>query len=301
MSWLALAALSAVFLGLYDVSKKSSLDDNAVLPVLFFCTLASVVLLVPVACVGWLRPDFAASAHLALAPLGTRGHLLVVAKAAIVTLSWIFTYFALKHLPISLASPIRASAPVFTVIGAVLLFAEIPTALQTLGIALTLGSYYLFSLVGREEGVEFTKNRWVWMLFAGTLVGAVSGLYDKHLLQVERLAPTSVQVFFAIYAAALQGFVVLVFWWPRRKGTTRFEFRRSIPLVALLLVLADNVYFRAVSEPDALISVVSAIRRSNVVISFVVGGILLRERLHARKVLALAGVLLGAVLLLDGG
>jgi transporter family protein len=300
LSWLALAALSAVFLGLYDVSKKTSLDDNAVLPVLFFCTLAGALLLAPVACFGWLRPDLAAGMHLAMAPLGARGHLLVVLKAAIVTLSWMFTYFALKHLPISLASPIRASAPVFTVIGAVVLFAEIPTALQTLGIALTLGSYYLFSLVGREEGIAFEKNRWVWMLFAGTLVGAVSGLYDKHLLQVERLAPTSVQVFFTVYAAVLQGIIVLVFWWPRRKATTPFEFRLTIPLVALLLVLADNVYFRAVSEPEALISVVSAIRRSNVAISFVVGGILLRERLHARKVLALAGVLIGALLLLDG-
>lgn len=301
LSWLVLAALSAVFLGLYDVSKKSSLDDNAVLPVLFFCTLVGALLLLPVACVGWLRPDLAAGAHLELAPLGARGQLLVLAKAAIVTLSWVFTYFALKHLPISLASPIRASAPVFTVFGAVLLFAEVPTALQLLGIALTLGSYSLFSVIGRSEGIHFEKNRWVWLLFAGTLVGAVSGLYDKHLLQVERLAPTSVQVFFALYAAVLQGILVLVFWWPRRKSTTPFRFRRSIVLVALLLLLADNVYFRALSEPEALISVVSAIRRSNVVISFVVGGLLLRERLHTRKVVALAGVLIGALLLLDGG
>ena len=46
-----------------------------------------------------------------------------------------------------------------------------------------LGSYYLFSIIGRSEGVLFERNRWVWMLLAGTLVGAVSGLYDKHLLQ----------------------------------------------------------------------------------------------------------------------
>ncbi len=300
MSWLALATLSAVFLGLYDVSKKSSLDDNAVLPVLFFCTLASALLLLPVAFLGWLKPELAVHYRLALAPLGPLGHLLVLTKAGIVSLSWVLTYFALKHLPISLASPIRASAPVFTVMGAIVLFREVPTALQLLGIALTLGSYYLFSIVGRSEGIVFEKNRWVWLLFAGTLVGAVSGLYDKHLMQVVKLAPTSVQVFFMLYAALLQGVLVLVFWWPRRKATTPFQFRVSIVLVALLLVLADNVYFRALSEPSALVSVVSAIRRTNVVVSFVVGGLLLREKLTTRKAIALAGVVLGAVLLLDG-
>ncbi len=301
MSWLVLAALSAVFLGLYDVSKKSSLDDNAVLPVLFFSTFSGVVLLAPVVGIGWLRPDVAERFGVALAPLGTRGHLLILAKAAIVTLSWVCTYFALKHLPISFASPIRASAPVFTVLGAVLLFGEKPAALQLLGIALTLGSYYAFSVLGRSEGLVFERNRWVWILLAGTLVGSASGLYDKHLLQQEHLAPTSVQFFFTLYAVLLQAVLLAVFWWPRRKSTTPFEPRFSIVLVALLLLIGDNVYFRALSVPDAQISIVSALRRSNVVISFVVGGLLLRERLHARKVLALAGVLVGTLLILTAG
>jgi transporter family protein len=301
VTWLSLAALSAVFLGLYDVSKKASLDGNAVLPVLFFCTASGALLLVPVACLGWLQPDIAAGLQFELGPLGPRGHLLVLAKAAIVTLSWVLTYFALKHLPLWLASPLRASGPLMTIIGAVFLFRELPSPLQTLGIALTLASYYLFSVVGREAGIRFERNRWVWLLLAGTLVGAVSGLYDKYLFQVERLAPTSVQIFFTWYAAALQGLIVFVFWWPRRQRSTPFQFRRSIPLVALLLLLADNFYFRAMSDADALVSVVSAVRRTNVAVSFVVGGLLLREQLQTRKAVALVGVVLGAVLLLDGG
>ncbi len=301
VSWLILASLSAIFLGLYDVSKKWSLDDNAVLPVLFSCTLAGAVLLAPVAALGWLRPDMAENLGVALVPMGTKGHLLVLAKAGIVTLSWVCTYFALKHLPISFASPIRASAPVFTVIGAIVLFGEMPAPLQLVGIAITLGAYYVFSILGRGEGVVFARNRWVWMLFAGTLVGAASGLYDKHLLQTARLAPTSVQFYFTLYAALLQAVLVAVFWWPRRKTTTPFEPRFSIVLVALLLILADSAYFRALSVLGAQVSIVSAVRRSNVLISFAVGGLMLRERLSTPKVLALAGVVVGAVLILNGG
>jgi hypothetical protein len=49
------------------------------------------------------------------------------------------------------------------------------------------------------------------------------------------------------------------------------------------------------------VSIVSALRRSNVVISFVVGGLLLREKLNARKVMALTGVLVGTLLILTAG
>jgi len=298
MSWIVLAALSAVFLGLYDVSKKTSLDENAVLPVLFFCSLMGVCLLVPVAVLNALSPVKALQWHVALLPMGAKGHALILAKAGIVTLSWVLTFFAIKHLPISLASPIRASAPLFTVLGAIALFNETPSAVQLGGIATILVSYLLFSVIGRKEGIVFERNRWVWMLFAGTLVGAISGLYDKHLLQSEKLAPMSVQFYFTLYNAVLQGLIVMLFWWPKRKATTKFQFRGSIVLVALLLLLADNVYFRALSMPGALVSVVSSIRRSNVVISFAVGGLLFHERQRWQKALALVGVLLGLVMLL---
>jgi transporter family protein len=298
MSWLLLAAMSALFLGLYDVSKKSAVDDNAVLPVLFASSLTGVVLLLPVAVINGFEPALAARLGIALLPMGAVGQGLIGIKAGIVTLSWVLTFFGIKHLPISLASPIRASAPLFTVLGAILLLGESPSLLQLLGIATILVAYLSFSAIGRKEGVAFERNRWVWMLFAGTLVGAVSGLYDKHLLQSAGLAPMSVQFYFTLYNAVIQGAIVMLFWWPTRAVTTPFRFRSSIVFVALLLLLADSVYFRALSMPGALISVVSAVRRSNVVVSFAVGGLLFRERQRGPKAIALVFVLVGLVLLL---
>lgn len=298
MSWIVLALFSAIFLGLYDVSKKAALEGNAVLPVLFFCSLSGVGLLVPVAALSWLLPESAAYYGLELSALGPFGHLLIVLKAAIVTLSWVLTFFAIKHLPISLASPIRASAPLFTILGAVAFLGEAPSTVQLGGIALLVVSYLAFSVIGRGEGIVFERNRFVWLLFAGTLVGAVSGLYDKHLLQSAKLAPMSVQFYFTLYNAVIQGGIVALFWWPKRRTTTRFQFRYSIVLVGLLLLLADSVYFRALSIPGALVSVVSSIRRSNVVISFALGGLLFRERQRGKKAIALVGVLLGLLMLL---
>jgi len=298
MSWLVLALLSAVFLGFYDVAKKASLDDNAVLPVLFFCSLSGLVLFLPLAWLSHAYPSMAQAHDVYVAPMSTVGHLLVLLKAGIVTLSWVLTFFAIKHLPISMASPIRASAPLFTVLGAIVLFAEAPSRFQVGGIVLILLSYFAFSIIGRNEGIRFEKNRWVWLLFAGTLVGAISGLYDKHLMQSVALAPMSVQFFFTLYNAVIQGVIVLWVWVPQRRRIMPFRFRASIVAVGLLLLLADNVYFRALAVDGALVSVVSTIRRSNVVISFALGSMVFREQQRLRKALALAGVLVGVVLLL---
>ncbi len=298
MSWLLLAVLSAVFLGFYDVAKKAALNDNAVLPVLFLCSLSGLAFFLPVAWQSFTHPLWAEHHGLYIAPMSILGHLLVLAKAGIVTLSWVLTFFAIKHLPISLASPIRASAPLFTVLGAITLFAEVPSLSQLGGIVLIILSYFAFSVIGRKDGIYFEKNRWVWMLFAGTLVGSVSGLYDKHLMQSVRLAPMSVQFWFTLYNAVLQGMIVRFAWYPKRTATTPFRFRGSIVLVGLLLLLADNVYFRALAVDGALVSVVSTIRRSNVVISFAIGSLVFREHQRWRKAGALVGVLVGVVMLL---
>ncbi len=45
--WLVLAFVSAIFLGFYDTSKKASLRDNAVLPVLFLNTMFSTLIFSP--------------------------------------------------------------------------------------------------------------------------------------------------------------------------------------------------------------------------------------------------------------
>ena len=296
MTWLLLALLSAFFLGLYDVAKKASVDDNAVIAVLFACSLAGLVFVAPAYFLTWAHPAWAARWGIALQPLNAAAHGLVMVKAVIVTVSWVLTFFALKALPISLAAPIRASAPLFTLLGAVALFGERPTLRQWLGIGVTLAAYYGFSVIGRAEGIHFGRNRWVWLLALGTLVGAVSGLYDKHLLQVARIPAMSMQFWFTLYNTVLEG-VILLLWRPVQRGA-RFAWRWSIPMVAALLLLADALYFRALAQPGALVSVVATLRRTNVVISFAIGGLAFREHHRRKKALALVGVLAGLFLIL---
>jgi transporter family protein len=298
MSWWILAALSAACLGLYDVSKKAALSDNAVLPVLFGSSIAGAAVVLPVLLLSWAEPALLGA--LALPALTGRAHGLIVLKAALVTASWVLSFFAMKHLPISLVAPIRASAPLYTLLGAVVLFAERPSPRQWVGIGVILLAYWAFAVIGRGEGFAFSSNRWIIMAFAGTLLGAASALYDKYLLRAARLPPTAMQVWFTLYNAALQGLVVLLAWAPRRRRTTPFRWRLWIPAVGVLLIVSDNLYFHALASDGALVSVVSIIRRTNVVVSFAVGSLVFHDRFVRRKALALAGVLAGLWMLLGG-
>lgn len=293
--WLFLAFISSLFLGVYDLFKKHSLNGNAVFPVLFWACASAAVLFIPIHFLSNFHPEMMKSIHLYVPELTHNEHILVFLKSMLVVASWIFSFFALKHLPLTIVSPIRSTGPLWTLMGAIIIYGEHLSPLQWLGIGITLVSFYLFSTVGKLEGLSFRSNRWLWFIIAGTLLGAASGLYDKYLLQ--RINRMSVQVYFTYYQVLLLLPVILFFWYPKRRQVP-FKWRNSIPFIGIFLIIADFAYFYALSDPDSLISLVSALRRFGVVIPFVFGAVVYKERNIKKKGQYLAGIILGVLLIL---
>lgn len=296
MSWILLALVSALLLGFYDVAKKASVDGNALFGTLFWCSASGAAMVIPGLFLTWAAPDTANHLGWTVPDLGARGHLLVLAKTGIVTISWTLSFLALKHLPISIAAPVRATAPLFALVGAVTIFGEMPTARQWAGIGTIMASYWAFSVLGRKEGIHFSRDKWIWVLLAATMVGAASSLWDKNLLQRQRLDPWAMQVWFAVYNALLQGLMWAAFG--RSDKGHRFRFRPTMLLVGPLLIAADYAYFKGLSDPAALISVVSSVRRTNVVVSFAIGSLAFHEKNRRQKAVALVGVVAGLLLLI---
>lgn len=298
MHWIALSLLSALFLGCYDLCTKHAVRENAVLPVLFFANVVSAMIWLSLMSVAALRPG-ALPASLLVAPLSLTQHFQLLLKSTIVASSWVCSYFAVKHLPVSLAAPVRASTPLFTLVGAILVLGERPSWLEGLGVAITLGSFVGLSLVGAREGVHFHRDKWIWFLLGGTMLGAVSGLYDKFLFARAGFDVATVQCWFSIYLALL--FLPLALgwklrWWPRNV----FHWRWSIVFVSLALLVADFVYFSALREPDALISLVASLRRGSLLVAFAGGIFFFGEKNGRQKLPAVIGVLIGIVLTVVG-
>lgn len=196
MNWLLASLVAAAFLGVYELCNKHAVQANAVLPVLFLATLCSAVTWGALLCLQRLSPGLLPAA-LTVDPLTRAQHLQLFLKSAIVTVSWVCTYFAVKHLPVSITSPIASTQPLFTLAGGLLLFMERPSKLQMLGIAVTLASFIGLSFAGRAEGVDFKRNPWIRLLMAGTVFGALSALYDKHLLGRAHFTAATVQAWFS--------------------------------------------------------------------------------------------------------
>ncbi len=295
--WLTLAFVSATLLGLYDAAKKRALTGNAVLPVLLFNTLFSTLLFLPMLLaaecdLGWFEGTI-----LAMPTGDARAHAMVALKSVIVLTSWIFGYFGIKHLPITIVGPINATRPVMVLVGAMLFFGERLNLWQWCGVLLALFSLFLLSRAGRKEGVHFTHNLWIVCVFLGSAVGALSGLYDKFIMR--HLDPLFVQSWYNLYQLMLMGVLTLILWWPRR-ATDRFHWSWAIPLISIFLSLADFAYFYALSEQEAMISVVSMVRRGSVIVSFLCGALLFRERILRAKAFDLLLILAGMLFLWIG-
>ena len=286
--WWALAFLSAALLGGYDSAKKVSLRENAVFPVLFLNTLLSALIFSPFL----IRSGFG----------DWHAQLYIFAKSALVLSSWIAGYFAMKHLPLTLVGPVNATRPVLVLLGAMLLFGERLNLLQSVGVGLAILAYFLMRRTGKAEGIDFRHNKWIACLILAVLLGSASGLYDKYLMSPEYLGLNREQVlgWYSLYQALIMGVLLLTVWFPRRRVTTPFTWRWSIPLISLFLCGADYAYMQALSQPDALISVVSMIRRGSVLVSFAIGALVLREKNLRAKTLDLALMLLSMVFLYLG-
>lgn len=296
--WALFAVASAIFLGTYDVFKKLSLNHNAVFPVLFFSTFTYATIFFPLILISAYYPDVLKQTIFFIPSVPIVAHGYFMLKSLIVTSSWIFAFFAIKHLPLTIVSPIRATGPIWVILGAIVIFSEHLTLIQWMGTAITLFFFYLFSLAGKSEGFHFTTNKWVLFLIAGTLLGSVSGLYDKFL--VHNFNKMAMQAWSSIYQVALLLPIVLLLWYPRRHQNTPFQWRWSIPLIGLFLVVADFLYFYAIGIDGSLISVISALRRGGVIISFTLGAYLFQEKNIRKKGWLLIGIVTGVIILLFG-
>lgn len=302
--WLICAFVSAALLGFYDVFKKRSLKENAVIPVLFLNTLFCSLIFLPFI-IGSQCGVFETDSNFYIPPTDWATQKYVLIKSLIVLSSWLFGYFGMKHLPITIVGPINATRPVMVLLGALLVFGERLNAYQWVGVILAVFSFFMLSRSGKKEGIDFKHDKWIYFVVLASVLGALSGLYDKYLMAspenggvgLDRMA---VQSYYNIYQLLMMGAMTLLLWWPKRKQTTPFRWDWCIILISVFLSAADFVYFYALSLDEAMISIVSMIRRGSVIVSFLFGAMMFREKNLRSKMFDLLLVLLGMLFLYLG-
>lgn len=302
--WLGLAFLSAILLGFYDVFKKQSLKENPVIPVLFLNTLFSSIFLLPLVIMsnaGLIEPDSVFYTN----NYGLEEHGLFLLKAVIVMSSWICGYIGIKNLPITIVGPINATRPVMVLLGALTFLSEHLNVWQWIGVIIAVLSFYLLSRSGKKEGIDFKHNKWIFFVVLANVLGAISALYDRWLLGPAHahFDQVSVQIWNNVYQCAMLAIIlVFVMSHNRRNGKKMIDlnWKWSIVMISVCLTLADFVYFTSLSQGAAMVSIVSMIRRSSVVVSFLCGALVFKEKNLRSKLLDLLLVIVSLVFLFYG-
>lgn len=279
--WLWMTLASALLLGIYDVFKKQALKHNGVLWVLLAATALSTLFLCPFLSAGSMDD-----------------HLRIILKAVLVTISWVSGLIGLKLLPVTTVSTLKASRPFFVVIFSIVLFGERLNGWQWAGVALALLALTLLSGASRSEGIAFSRSKGVAAMAVSILAGVASALYDKKV--ITGMEPLFLQSWCNFYITVLLAVCVLVKALHDKEKRERFTWDWMLLVIAIFITGADMLYFFALKQEGALLSVISLIRRCSVVVTFVLGAIVFHEKKIREKAVDLAILLGGMALLLYG-
>ena len=298
--WVILSLISAFLLGFYDIFKKQTVVNNAIIPVLFYSTMISGALFLPFVLLSQFQPTLFEGGFLSklyIEPLTTRQHLLILGKTAIILCSWMFSYSAMKHLPITVVGPVNQLRPAISVVLLFLIFQEQLTVLQWIGLVLALVSFYLMNRSGKLEGIHFKSNKWVYMLLASAILVALSGVYDKFLLSKECISPSTIQAWYTVYDFLMMAGLFFLIWHPKRKEQP-FEWRWGIAAMAVFVTVADVIYLTGLKQEAAVVVLIPLILYGvRLLVSFVYGVLGFREKNIRSKLVPLLMVLAALVCL----
>ena len=298
MQWVLLSLISALLLGFYDIFKKSTVVNNAIIPVLFYSTLVSGLLFAPFILTSYFYPDFYQSAfwsHFYVEPLTWRQHLLIMGKTALILVSWMFSYSAMKNLPITVVGPVNQLRPAISLILLFAIFREHLTWMQWTGVVLAMVSFWLMGRSGKKEGIHFKTNKWVYMLLASAVMVALSGVYDKFLLSGESISPSTIQAWYTVYDFIMMAVMFFLIWRPKCKDHP-FEWRWGIVAMAVFVSIADVIYLSGLKQEAAVLVLIPLILYGvRLVVSFVYGALCFKERNIRSKIIPLLMVLAALV------
>ena len=298
MQWVFLSLISAFLLGFYDIFKKRTVVGNAIIPVLFYSTLISGLIFLPLILLSYFQPDWFSGAfwkQLYVEPLTIRQHLLVFGKTALILVSWMFSYSAMKHLPITVVGPVNQLRPAISLLLLFAIFQEHLTWMQWMGVVLALVSFYLMNRSGKLEGIQFKTNKWVYMLLGSAILVALSGVYDKFLLSGESISPATIQAWYTIYDFLMMAVLFVIVWRPKREQQP-FEWRGGIVLMAIFVSIADVIYLLGLKQEAAVIVLIPLILYGvRLLVSFAYGAIFFKEKNIRSKIIPLLMVIAALV------
>lgn len=292
MMWIWLVLLYGIIKGVREIVKKKALEKESTIGVLFLYTLLAFVMVLPDAknAMG-LEPKY---------------YFFIGMKSFVIFLAWIFSFKAIRKMPISLYGVLDLSRVLFATLLGVIVLQEALGVFQVIGLVfVSTGLLLLKYKPGHGTGKEVRNGqpaqaadkervdvKIVLMAFASCLFNAVSGLLDKILMK--DINSSQLQFWYLLFLVCFYFFFILV-------TRTKIQFFHVLKnywvwILSLLIVVADRVLFLANGMDGSRVTVMTLLKQAGCIVTILAGRFLFREKNTGHKLFCAAVIIAGIVI-----
>ena len=284
MWWILLVLLYGLLKGVREVVKKKALEKNSTIEVLFMYTLLSFIIVLPEtkAAMG-MEPKF---------------YFYVALKSFVIFLAWMFSFRAIKKMPISLYGVLDLSRVLFATLLGVIVLNEVLGLYQTIGLFLVSAGLLLLKYRPRSMreaaaiGGQSVEVKYVVMAFASCMLNAVSGLLDKLLMK--EINSSQLQFWYLFFLVLMYLLFIL---FTRTPVNIRSVVRNKwVWMLSVLIVIADRALFIANGMPGSRITVMTLLKQSGCIVTILAGRYLFREKGTTHKMFCALIIVAGIVI-----
>ena len=287
MWWMLLVLFYGVLKGVREVVKKMALKKNGVIEVLFFYTFLAFLFVLP-------------SAKDAGGLYGM-DYFWIALKSFFVFLAWIFSFKAIKKMPISLYGVLDLSRVLFSTMLGVVVLDETLGFMKTLGLIFVSSGLLLLKyrppfLKIKEEcnskkGIDSVKTIYIVFAFLSCILNALSGLMDKILMK--DMNSSQLQFWYMLFMVIYYGIYMIA---TKTKLSRNIWKNGWIWLLSILFVLADKALFIANGMAESQVTIMTLLKQSGCVVTILAGKFIFKEKKAGYKLFCAAVIVIGIVI-----
>lgn len=288
MLWVLLVLLYGILKGAREILKKKALEKNSTIEVLFMYTLLSFVIVLP---------DMKNAMG-----LETKFYFYIALKSFVIFLAWMFSFTAIKKMPISLYGVLDLSRVMFATLLGVIVMHEVLTGYQVAGLLFVSTGLFLLKYrpqklwekvtgkgtvnSGREQGV---RGVYVIIAFASCMLNALSGLLDKLLMR--EINSSQLQFWYMLFLVLFYLLYIVFTRTPVHMGSAVRN--KWVWMLSVLFVIADRSLFIANGMPGSRITVMTLLKQAGCVVTILAGRYLFKEKDTTHKMVCAAVIIVG--------
>lgn len=216
----------------------------------------------------------------------------ILIKSFVIFLAWIFSFKAIKRLPISLYGVLDLSRVLFATLLGTLILGEVMTPLHIIGLVLVSLGLVLLKFNKNKDSDNEAKPIFVIMAFASCVLNAVSGFLDKVLMK--DINSSQLQFWYMLFLVLMYLAYIVISRTPiDYKSALR---NKWIWILSIMFVIGDRALFIGNASADSQISIMTLIKQSGCIVTIAAGKFIFKEKNTAHKFLCAAIIIAGIVL-----